>query len=150
MVAASIASSREAVGQRPDIAEERNRLLRALTPGAYAQLVSTMERVSLSTGDVLYEPDEPISDAYFIQRGVASLVAPVDQSERGWERTVEVGTIGNEGMVGLPLVLGSDREPVRAFIYTRGHITVVDRIGLESASCACYRTIRDSYDRLFG
>lgn len=34
--------------------------------------------------------------------------------------------------------------------YVRGDITVVDRKGLESASCACYATIRDTYERLFG
>jgi hypothetical protein len=32
--------------------------------------------------------------------------------------------------------------------YTRGQITVMDRHGLEAASCSCYRTIRNEYDRL--
>lgn len=34
--------------------------------------------------------------------------------------------------------------------YVRGDITIVDRAGLESASCPCYATIRDSYERLLG
>ena len=34
--------------------------------------------------------------------------------------------------------------------YSRGRITVVDRKGLEAASCSCYRTIQDEYDRLLG
>jgi CRP-like cAMP-binding protein len=34
--------------------------------------------------------------------------------------------------------------------YRRGHITVIDRHGLEGASCACYRIIRDEFDRLLG
>jgi CRP-like cAMP-binding protein len=34
--------------------------------------------------------------------------------------------------------------------YSHGVITVIDRAALEAASCACYRTIRNEYDRLFG
>ena len=34
--------------------------------------------------------------------------------------------------------------------YSRGRVTVVDREGLESASCDCYRIIRDEYERLLG
>jgi CRP-like cAMP-binding protein len=250
MTAPAIASSGEET--RTLRHDERNRLLRALPPDAYEQLIGGMEMITLRMGQVLYEADTPIEHAYFVQRGVVSLVAPVDHGERGWERSVEVGTIGNEGMVGIPLVLDTDREPVRAFVqvpdgawrisadalrrvlndvnglrplllryvqtflnqvgqgsacnrahavqercarwllmthdrvgedefplpqeflaamlgvrragvtvaagmlqragfikYARGDITVVDRSGLESASCACYATIRDTYDRLF-
>ena len=32
--------------------------------------------------------------------------------------------------------------------YSRGQIAVIDRTGLEAASCNCYRLIRDEYDRL--
>lgn len=34
--------------------------------------------------------------------------------------------------------------------YCRGHIRIVDRIGLESAACECYRIVEDESDRLFG
>jgi Mn-dependent DtxR family transcriptional regulator len=34
--------------------------------------------------------------------------------------------------------------------YCRGHITILDRVGLEVAACECYRTVEDESDRLFG
>ncbi len=51
---------------------------------------------------------------------------------------VEFATVGPEGMAGFPPFID----------HTRGQITIVDRKGLEAASCACYRLIKDEYDRL--
>src|SRR5262249_31952005 len=34
--------------------------------------------------------------------------------------------------------------------YVRGHMTVLDRPGVESVSCGCYRIVRDEYDRMLG
>ena len=58
----------------------------------------------------------------------------------------------------LAMMLGSTRPTVTVvagtlqkagFIkYIHGHITVLDRPGLEAASCECYRTVKDHFDRL--
>ena len=224
----------------------RNVLLSALSDADYSLLVEGAVDVKLTLNTVLYEANGPITHVYFLSRGVGSIIAPV-----GDGASVEVGTVGNEGFVGLPLLFGVDREPAKAIIqvadggtrisavafqkaiaesaalralllryaqcymsqvsqssacnrahsieercarwllmthdrvgadefpltheflsymlgvrragvtvaagmlqkaglieYKHGHIKVVDREGLEAASCACYGIIRETYDRL--
>src|SRR5688500_3807791 len=83
-------------------ASERNKLLHALTSTDYDRLRADLMPVSLETGRVLIEPNEDIATVYFIRDGVASMVAT--EQEGG---LVEVGTVGNEGLVGIPVVLGT-------------------------------------------
>ena len=89
----------------------RNLLLSALDASAYSQLLDGAENVHLGLRDVLYEANAPITHVFFLERGVASIIAPVGEGA-----SVEVGTVGNEGFVGLPLLFGVDREPAKAFI----------------------------------
>jgi CRP-like cAMP-binding protein len=89
----------------------RNALLHALTAPEYCQLLDGAERVDLKLREVLYEANAPITHVFFLDRGVASIIAPV-----GDGASVEVGTVGYEGLVGLPLLFGVDREPAKAFI----------------------------------
>ena len=63
---------------------------------------------------VLETPDKPIKHAYFIEYGLASIVAA-----NGHKR-LEVGLIGCEGMTGLPIVLGNDRSPNETFMQVAG------------------------------
>jgi len=93
----------------------RNELLRAL-PGAELQrLLPRLESVPLIDGMPIYEPNEPITQVYFPISGIVSMVSEMR------EGTVEVGTIGREGMTGLPLVLGARTMPTRAFVQVPGH-----------------------------
>jgi CRP-like cAMP-binding protein len=87
-----------------------NRLLGALPKGAYERLLPDLRTVSLGLKEVLYEPDEPITYVYFPNNGVISLVTVMEDGA-----TVEVGTVGNEGMAGLPVFLGADSSPGKAF-----------------------------------
>jgi len=224
-----------------------NSLLDALGASEYARLLDGAEHVQLKLREVLYEANASITHVFFLLRGVASIIAPV-----GDGASVEVGTVGKEGFVGLPLLFGVDREPAKAFIqvagggvrvtaaafqsavadstalratllryaqsylsqvsqssacnrahsieercarwllmtrdrveadefpltheflsfmlgvrragvtvaagilqkagfinYTHGHITIIDRAGLEGAACPCYRIIRETYNGLF-
>jgi CRP-like cAMP-binding protein len=86
-------------------------LLSALDAAAYTQLLEDSEDVELPLRTVLYEANASITHVYFLLRGVASIIAPV-----GNGASVEVGTVGNEGLVGLPLLFGVDREPATAII----------------------------------
>jgi len=93
----------------------RNRLLGALPREELEPLVPLLESVPLVDGMPIYEPNEPIAHVYFPISGIVSMVSEMD------EGTVEVGTIGREGMTGLPLVLGANTMPTRAFVQVPGH-----------------------------
>jgi CRP-like cAMP-binding protein len=83
-------------------ARERNRLLRALSPEAYAALLPHLEPVDLTTGQVLWHSDGPLHGVYFPRTAVCSLLTPLAD-----EAPVESATIGCEGLVGIPVVLGA-------------------------------------------
>jgi CRP-like cAMP-binding protein len=94
---------------------EPNRLLRALPLEEYERLLLQLTPTRLRLRQVLIEPDEPITHVYFPREGVASMIAT--EQEGG---AIEVGTIGNDGLVGLPVLHGADRMPYRVFIQVEG------------------------------
>jgi CRP-like cAMP-binding protein len=91
----------------------RNHLLAALTPDVYQRL--PLELVTLPVGQVLYEPNQTIEYAYFPATAIISHLNLMQT-----ERSVEAFSIGNEGMIGIPLVLGSDRILLRAMVQISG------------------------------
>jgi CRP-like cAMP-binding protein len=91
-----------------------NRLLAALPRDEYDRLLPHLEKVSLPLRDILYEANGSIADVFFPLNGVVSLVI----MDHGF--TLEVGVIGNEGVVGTPVFLGSDRSPTRAIAQIPG------------------------------
>jgi CRP-like cAMP-binding protein len=93
----------------------RNRLLGALAAEDLDQILPSLESVPLVDGMPIYEPNEPISHVYFPISGIVSMTSDMR------EGTVEVGTVGREGMTGLPLVLRADTMPTRAFVQVPGH-----------------------------
>jgi CRP-like cAMP-binding protein len=92
-----------------------NLLLRALAPSDRARVDRCLEAVDLPNGKVLYEPGERLEYAYFPVQGVISLVSDMEQG------TVEVGTVGREGMLGIPIMLLSESTTTRAFMQVPGH-----------------------------
>lgn len=225
-----------------------NRLLAALPRAEYLRLLPHLEPVSLAYRQSLYTAHTSIPYVWFIERGVASVFRIAQEGT-----LIEIAMIGNEGLVGLPVFLGtggmlsqalvqipvtglrmpttvfrrevragsplhdllhrytqayinhvvqvmvcnrlhsiaqrcvrwlllthdrvdSDQFPLtQAFLahmlgvrrasvgtvastlqkaglirYSRGVITILDRPGLESAACECYRIIKAEYDRLLG
>ena len=93
----------------------RNRLLGALPAAELEKLMPSLESVPLADGMPIYEPNQRITRVYFPISGIISLVSEMA------EGTVEVGTIGREGMSGLPLVLHATTMPSRAFVQVPGH-----------------------------
>jgi len=73
-----------------------------------------LEPMSLPLRLVLEAPNKPIKHNYFIESGLASIVAGNGQ------KRLEVGLIGREGMTGLAIVLGNDRSPYENFIQIAG------------------------------
>jgi CRP-like cAMP-binding protein len=92
-----------------------NRLLGLLPPRDYARLRPHLQRIPLKYRQSLYRANKPIGFVYFIATGVGSLVNTMANGE-----AAEVGTIGNEGVVGLPLVLGDDRTPTSVYVQVPG------------------------------
>ncbi len=78
-----------------------NRLLAALPAGEYRNLFPKLEQIPLIYGENIYKYNEIISDVYFPDSGIISMLASVGNSS-----TLEVGIIGREGIVGLPVFLG--------------------------------------------
>ena len=92
-----------------------NSLLAALPGKNYQRLVSGLEQVELRFGDVLYESGQKIRYVYFPGNSLVSLLTVVDG-----RMALEVGMVGREGMVGLPLALGTDVSQVRALVQGAG------------------------------
>ena len=97
-----------------------NRLLQALPSSDLRRVLAEVETVELAFGDVLYTPMERLGHVYFPTTSFISLIMSVDQS------ALEVGLIGNEGMFGVPLVLGVDVSPVRAVVQGAGSALRMD------------------------
>jgi CRP-like cAMP-binding protein len=95
--------------------ESENRILGALNPKDYQQLFSQLERVTLVQGDVIYEADAPLKYVYFPETAVLSMLATMEDG-----RSVEVGPIGREGMVGLRIFLGAETTSDRVIVHVAG------------------------------
>jgi CRP-like cAMP-binding protein len=92
----------------------QNRLLGV--PGeAFTRVCGECELVELTKGHVLYEPGERIRDVYFPTQSVISLVA-----KAAGHASLEVALVSDEGMVGIPLLLGADSKPLRALVQKSG------------------------------
>jgi CRP-like cAMP-binding protein len=93
----------------------RNRLLAALPPDDLARLWPRLEAVELPFRQVLHAPGEPIEAVYFPETGYSSMLAYLESGD-----AAEVGLVGYEGMVGLPLLLGADRDDIEAMVQVPG------------------------------
>jgi CRP-like cAMP-binding protein len=93
----------------------KNRLLGLLSPKDYARLQRHLRPIPLEYRQSLYAANKPIKFVHFIETGVGSLVNTMNNGQ-----AAEVGTIGNEGLVGLPLVLGDDRAPTSVYVQVPG------------------------------
>jgi CRP-like cAMP-binding protein len=101
-------------GPKPE-AEIPNSLLAALPRRSYLKLLPGLAAVDLVFGEVLYEAGAPIRDVYFPGRSLVSLLTLVEG-----HLALEVGLVGREGMVGIPLALGIAVSPVRALVQGAG------------------------------
>jgi len=93
-----------------------NLMLASIPARNYRRLRGQLEPVALTFGQILYDPGEPIRHVYFPTNCLISLLTAVDK-----RRTLEVGMVGNEGMAGMPVVLGIGVSGVRALVQGEGH-----------------------------
>jgi CRP-like cAMP-binding protein len=106
----------------------RNRLLAALPPADFERLSASLTLVSLSLKQTLFEADEPIAAAYFVETGMVSYLAYLENGD-----AIEVGLIGPEGMVGMPLILGVDSASAGAIVQMQGTALRISPAALRQA-----------------
>jgi CRP-like cAMP-binding protein len=99
----------------PERDQRTNRLLLLLSDDDYERLRSHLSHVDFDYKKSLYEASRPIERVYFPINGVASLVITTSDGA-----SAEVGTIGSEGMVGLPVVLGDRQAPSSVYVQVPG------------------------------
>src|SRR6202171_2210794 len=92
-----------------------NRLLGALPRREYQKLLPFLTPVKLAFEEVLYESHAPIRHVYFPNDCFVSMLTTVDGG-----RAAEVGLIGSEGMIGVPMALGVAVSPFRAVVQGGG------------------------------
>jgi CRP-like cAMP-binding protein len=98
-----------------------NRLLSLLSDDDYEHLRPHLSLITLEYRKILYEAARPIEQVYFPVDGVASLVITTAEGA-----SAEVGTIGSEGMVGLPVCLGDREAPSSVYVQVPGTALKMD------------------------
>jgi CRP-like cAMP-binding protein len=104
----------------------RNRLLAALPPDILAAL--RLEPAELVFRKTLHVAGEPIASIYFPESGYASMLAYLEDGD-----AAEVGLVGSEGMVGLPVLLGADCDDLEAMVQLPGHALRMDAFAFREA-----------------
>ncbi len=119
-----------------------NDVLAALPARSYESMKSGLDPVTLDFGTVLYEPGERIRHVYFPNNCLVSLLTKVDRRS-----FLEVGLVGSEGMVGVPLTLGGTVSSVRALVQGAGSSLRMDaaRFAREFARSAPLRGAAHRY-----
>lgn len=99
----------------PSPAPSKNHLIAALPRQDRQHLLARCEQVVLPLGEVLCSPGERIRDVYFPVEAFISLIAPIDG-----HAGLEVGLVGDEGMLGISLILGVSNAPLHGLVQGAG------------------------------
>ncbi len=94
----------------------QNHLLAALPAAEFERLVPHLELVPMPIGEILYLPDMQIRHAYFPTTAIVSLDCVMASGA-----SAESAAVGNEGVVGISLFMGSDNMPCSAVVQTAGY-----------------------------
>jgi CRP-like cAMP-binding protein len=86
-----------------------NQILSALPYEEFERLRPKLREVTFKLGDVIYAPEEPIEAVYFINSGIVSWLATLENGN-----TVEAAVIGSEGLAGVSVLLGAQSTPNQA------------------------------------
>jgi CRP-like cAMP-binding protein len=103
-----------------DASGAANRLLAALPAPQLDRIMTAVRHVQIGPGTVLFEPRQTIDVVYFPCTCVVSLVTPFHDGS-----AVEIASVGREGIVGVPVVLGGSLA-VQAFCSVGGWIDRID------------------------
>ncbi len=93
----------------------KNRILLSVSDSDYNTLRPHLEYASLPNHRILHEGSGRVEFAYFLNRGLISLVVVMNDGE-----TAEAGIVGNEGFIGTPAAVGLSRSPLQAVVQITG------------------------------
>lgn len=99
----------------------RNQILAGLPREKYSSLFSNLRRVSLNAHNILYHVEDDIRCAYFIDTGIASLMSISTEGNS----SIEVGNVGREGMIGMPVLLRQAKTPYEVVMQLPGDALAV-------------------------
>ena len=94
----------------------RNLVLGGLPADELQRMAPELEFVTLELRELLFEFDTPIEYVYFPEDAIGSVVSPLADGS-----AVETAIVGHEGMIGLPVFLGTERMSAQAFVQSPGH-----------------------------
>ena len=106
--------------QRPPPTKDQprpaNKILAALPHEEFEQLQPKLREATFKLGEIIYRAEEPIDYVYFINRGIVSWLATLEDGN-----TVEAGVIGSEGLAGVSTLLGARSTPNQALTQAEVH-----------------------------
>lgn len=105
----------------------QNQLLAALPAEEYQRLAPHLELVTLSLGQVLYRPSEIITEVYFPNREVISLVSLMENGS-----VTEIGLVDRRGMLGVPVFLGGNQTINQAIVQVADNAMRMDSAQLKT------------------
>lgn len=109
----------------------RNHLLAALPAAEFERLAAHLEPMPMPLGQMLYEPGGQLEHAYFPVSAIVSLHYVTESGA-----SASVAGVGNEGMLGVPLIMGGNTTPSSAVVQTAGHAYRLER-----------RLLKEEFDR---
>ena len=124
----------------------RNTLLSQLPLEQFEHLQRILQPVELEVPQPVYEPNQPFRYAYFPESGMISVVSVMEDG-----RSIEVGTIGREGIVGGMVLMDVDRVPYRYFTQLNGRAQRIEtsRLKEEAERSPELRTLILRYEAAF-
>ena len=93
----------------------RNRILAGLLRKEYAQILPELASVTLKSGQVLYEPGDVMHSAYFLDTAIASILSVAEDGT-----SIEVSVVGDEGLIGVPIILRTQALPYKVIVQAPG------------------------------
>jgi CRP-like cAMP-binding protein len=103
------------MAKRPSSSPHRNQILSALSSSDSDLLDPHLSPLLMKLRHVCEEPNKSIRHVYFMEEGIASVVAVAKN-----DKQIEVGIIGPEGMTGIAIVMGNHRSPHSTYVQAAG------------------------------
>lgn len=99
----------------------KNQLLAALPADEFERISPYLKYQSYPLGHILYEPGEEMKEVYFPEQALLSLLSLLEDGT-----LTEIALVGNEGMVGLPVIWGGRSTPQLLTVQFAGDVLVLE------------------------